>query len=60
MEEYDIIIIGGGPGGLTAGIYSGRRKMKTLILERGIMGGQMALAHEVENYSGVEKASGIE
>jgi len=60
MEEYDIIIIGAGPAGLTAGIYAGRRKMKTLILERGVIGGQMTLAHEVENYPGVEKTNGME
>lgn len=60
MKQYDVIIVGAGPGGLAAGIYSARRKMKTLILERGLVGGQMALATEIENYPGVEKTTGLE
>jgi len=59
MKKYDIIIIGAGPGGLAAGIYAARRNMKTLILERGVIGGQMALATEIENYPGVEKTQGM-
>ena len=39
---YDIIIIGGGPAGLTAGLYAARSKKKTLIIEKGIEGGQIA------------------
>lgn len=49
---YDIIILGGGPAGLTAGIYSGRANLKTLILEPSLLGGQMATTIEVENYPG--------
>ncbi len=60
MKNYDMVIIGAGPGGLTAGIYASRRSMKTLILERGVIGGQMALATEIENYPGVSKTSGME
>ncbi len=60
MKSYDIVVIGAGPGGLTAGIYVARRNMKTLILERGVIGGQMALATEIENYPGVEKTSGMD
>ena len=57
--EYDILIIGGGPAALTAGIY-GRRAGKTvLIIERLVPGGQVALTSIVENYPGVEKTDGI-
>lgn len=49
---YDIIIIGAGPGGLAAGLYAGRAKMKTLIIEKGKDGGQIAITHEIENYPG--------
>jgi thioredoxin reductase (NADPH) len=58
--EYDLIIIGAGPGGLTAGIYASRRNLKTIILEGGVIGGQMALATEIENYPGVDRISGME
>ena len=59
METYDIIIVGGGPAGLTAGLYSARRNLKTLVLSENI-GGQMSWAHVIENYPGVEPTSGIE
>jgi len=49
---YDLIIIGGGPAGLTAGIYAGRANLKTIILEKGLPGGQIAQTDEVENYPG--------
>lgn len=49
---YDIIIIGGGPAGLTAGLYGGRSKLKTLIIEKGSGGGQVATTHDVANYPG--------
>ncbi|MFQ5869048.1 MAG: FAD-dependent oxidoreductase, partial [Candidatus Zixiibacteriota bacterium] len=42
MREYDIIIVGGGPGGLTAGMYGARSMLKTLIIERYLPGGQVA------------------
>lgn len=60
MENvYDIVIIGGGPAGLAAGIYGARAKMKTLILEKTKNGGQIVITHEVANYPGsVENASG--
>jgi len=51
-EIYDIIIIGGGPGGLTAGIYAKRAGLKTLLLEKFILGGQVNLASTIENYPG--------
>ncbi len=59
-KHYDTIIIGAGPAGLTAGIYLSRAKMKTLILDSGIAGGQLILTHEVANYPGIEKISGYE
>ncbi len=49
-EIYDIVIIGGGPAGLTAGIYSSRARMKTLLLEKMACGGQMLTADIVENF----------
>ena len=50
--DYDVLIIGAGPAGLTAGIYAGRGNLKTGILEKGNPGGQIAQTEEVENYPG--------
>lgn len=60
MENlYDLIIIGSGPAGLSAGLYGARAKLKTLILEKGKTGGQIVTTHDVANYPGsVEDASG--
>lgn len=60
MENlYDLIIIGSGPAGLSAGLYGARAKMKTLILEKSKTGGQIVTTHDVANYPGsVEEASG--
>lgn len=49
---YDVLIIGGGPAGLTAGLYTSRAKLKTLLIERMIMGGQVMTTTKVENYPG--------
>ncbi|MGP1404208.1 MAG: NAD(P)/FAD-dependent oxidoreductase, partial [Catonella sp.] len=49
---YDVIIIGAGPGGLAAGLYSGRARLSTLIIEKGSDGGQIAITDEIENYPG--------
>jgi thioredoxin reductase (NADPH) len=51
-EEYDIVIIGAGPAGLTAGLYAARARRKTIVLERNVTGGQIALTSVVENYPG--------
>ena len=58
--DYDIIIVGGGPGGLTAGLYSARAELKTLALEKYLPGGQIANTEEVEDYPGFEHISGAE
>lgn len=60
MEEYDVVIIGSGPAGLTAGIYSGRQGNKTLILDKGIAGGLGLEVPAMENYPGFELISGME
>jgi len=57
---YDVIIVGGGPAGLTAGIYSMRAAMKTLLIEKGAAGGQVNNSDMVENWPGVEKINGLE
>ena len=51
-ELYDVIILGGGPAGLTAGLYAGRGGLRALIVEKGQDGGQIALSSDVENYPG--------
>jgi thioredoxin reductase (NADPH) len=51
-DRYDVIIIGGGPAGLTAGIYAARARLKTLLLEKDIIGGNIVYAEMVENYPG--------
>jgi thioredoxin reductase (NADPH) len=58
---YQVVIIGGGPAGLTAGLYCARSRASTLLIEKGIMGGQITNAERVENYPGFPKGiSGIE
>ena len=59
-KVYDVIILGGGPAGLTAGLYAGRSRLSTLIIEKGQDGGQIAITDEIENYPGqmVEGESG--
>lgn len=59
MEEvFDVMILGGGAAGLTAGIYSSRSKLNTLIVNEGAVGGQMVLTDEIANYPGVETTNG--
>ena len=57
---FDIIIIGAGPGGLTAGIYAGRQGTKNLIIDRDLAGGIGREVPEMENYPGFESISGLE
>jgi thioredoxin reductase (NADPH) len=60
-KTYQVVIIGGGPAGLTAGLYCARSRLNTLLVEKGIMGGQITNAERVENYPGFPKGiSGIE
>ena len=59
-NHFDVIVIGGGAAGLTAGIYLSRAKVKTLILNEGTVGGQMVLTHEIANFPGIESISGYE
>ncbi|WP_294373242.1 thioredoxin-disulfide reductase [uncultured Clostridium sp.] len=58
IKELDLIIIGGGPAGLTAAIYAGRAKLKTLLLENMILGGQVRNSFTIENYPGFKKIEG--
>jgi len=61
MSKYEVIIIGGGPGGLTAGLYTSRAGLKSLLMERGIFGGQIVNASRVDNYPGFpEGISGLD
>ncbi|MFD2171948.1 thioredoxin-disulfide reductase [Tumebacillus lipolyticus] len=55
---YDVIIIGGGPAGMAAGLYAGRANLKVAMIERGMPGGQAATTHLIENYPGVESVDG--
>ncbi|BDG81689.1 thioredoxin reductase [Bacillus subtilis] len=57
---YDVIIIGAGPAGMTAAVYTSRANLSTLMIERGIPGGQMANTEDVENYPGFESILGPE
>ena len=57
---HDVIIIGGGPGGLTAAIYAKRAAMDVILIEKGVPGGQIINSDEVENYPGFENISGAE
>lgn len=52
VEHYDVVIIGGGAAGLTAGIYAGRARLKTLLIEKALVGGLATYTNEVENYPG--------
>jgi len=60
MEKYDVIIIGAGPAGLTAGLYSGRARLKTLILESLAPGGTLLKTEKIEDYPGFSEITGVE
>lgn len=59
-DIYDLAIIGGGPGGLSAGIYAMRAALKTVLIEMAVPGGQMTMSDSVENYPGFEQIGGAE
>lgn len=58
VEKWDVVIIGGGPAGLTAGIYCGRARLKTIIIEKALIGGLATYTNEIENYPGFPEGSG--
>jgi len=59
-DLYDLVIVGGGPGGLTAGIYAMRAALKTVLVEKGVHGGQLNNTDVVENWPGTEEIMGSE
>jgi thioredoxin reductase (NADPH) len=60
-QEYEVVIIGGGPAGLTAGLYTSRARLDSLLIEKGLVGGQILNAEKVDNYPGFpEGISGLE
>jgi thioredoxin reductase (NADPH) len=60
-EEYQVVISGGGPAGLTAGLYTSRGRLRTLLIEKGVFGGQIANAEQVDNFPGFpDGISGLE
>jgi len=59
-EIFDVIIVGGGPAGLAAGLYCQRAVLKTVLFEKGLVGGQIAISKDVENYPGVQGITGFD
>jgi len=59
-QHYDVVIVGAGPAGLAAGLYAARARRRTLLLERKVTGGQIALTATIENYPGIEEVDGFE
>ena len=60
MSEYDVVIVGGGPAGLAAGLYTARMNLKTVLVERGPLGGQLLNTELIEDYPGFESILGSE
>jgi len=59
-QEYEVVIIGGGPAGLTAGLYTSRARLNSLLIEKGLVGGQIVNAEKIDNYPGFpEGISGL-
>lgn len=60
MKKYDVVVIGAGPGGMTAALYAARANLKVAMLDRGVYGGNMNNTAEIENYPGFESIMGPE
>ena len=60
MQEYEMLIIGAGPAGLTAGLYGSRSNLKTVIIEKGLVGGELLNTEAIEDYTGFEHVKGGE
>jgi thioredoxin reductase (NADPH) len=59
-RQYDIVIIGAGPAGLAAGLYAARARRRTILLEKNVTGGQIALTSTIENYPGLDDVNGFD
>ena len=59
-KKWDTVVVGAGPGGMGAALYTARADLSTLVLDKQFVGGLIAMTHEVENYPAVERASGME
>lgn len=60
MKNYDVVVIGAGPGGMTAALYAARANLKVAMLDRGVYGGQMNNTDDIENYPGFTSIKGPE